>query len=43
MAQDNEIATTSTSYYSIVLASRVTKRNAASYVELLAEQGLQGS
>ena len=32
MAQDREIATPTASYYSIVLASRVTKRNAASYV-----------
>ena len=37
MAQDNELQTAS-SYYSIVLASRVTKRNAASYAELLQDK-----
>ena len=36
-----EIATPSTSYYSIVLASRVTKRNAASYVEYLQGKGFK--
>lgn len=41
MAQDSEIATPSTSYYSIVLASRVTKRNAASYVEYLQGKGFK--
>ena len=41
MAQDREIATPSTSYYSIVLASRVTKRNAASYVEHLQGKGFK--
>ena len=41
MAQDNEIATPSASYYSIVLASRVTKRNAASYVEYLQGKGFK--
>ena len=41
MAQDREIATPSTSYYSIVLASRVTKRNAASYVEYLQGKGFK--
>ncbi|WP_367396835.1 SPOR domain-containing protein [Segatella copri] len=39
MAQDREIATPTASYYSIVLASRVTKRNAASYVEYLQGKG----
>ena len=41
MAQDREITTPSTSYYSIVLASRVTKRNAASYVEYLQGKGFK--
>ena len=41
MAQDSEIATPSASYYSIVLASRVTKRNAASYVEYLQGKGFK--
>lgn len=41
MAQDREIATPIASYYSIVLASRVTKRNAASYVEHLQSKGFK--
>ena len=41
MAQDREIATPTASYYSIVLASRVTKRNAASYVEYLQGKGFK--
>lgn len=41
MAQDSEIATPTASYYSIVLASRVTKRNAASYVEYLQGKGFK--
>jgi len=41
MAQDKEVSTPSTSYYSIVLASRVTKRNAASYVESLQAKGFK--
>lgn len=41
MAQDSEIATPTASYYSIVLASRVTKRNAASYVEHLQGKGFK--
>lgn len=41
MAQDREIATPTASYYSIVLASRVTKRNAASYVEHLQGKGFK--
>ena len=41
MAQDREIATPTASYYSIVLASRVTKRNAASYVEHLQDKGFK--
>ena len=41
MAQDSEIATPSASYYSIVLASRVTKRNAASYVEYSQGKGFK--
>ena len=40
MTQDNELQTAS-SYYSIVLASRVTKRNAASYAELLQNKGFK--
>ena len=40
MTQDNELQTAS-SYYSIVLASRVTKRNAASYAELLQDKGFK--
>ena len=40
MAQDNELQTAS-SYYSIVLASRVTKRNAACYAELLQNKGFK--
>lgn len=41
MTQDREIATPTASYYSIVLASRVTKRNAASYVEHLQGKGFK--
>ena len=41
MVLDREIATPSASYYSIVLASRVTKRNAASYVEYLQGKGFK--
>ena len=41
MAQDREITTPTASYYSIVLASRVTKRNAASYVEHLQGKGFK--
>lgn len=41
MAQDREIATSTASYYSIVLASRITKRNAASYVEHLQSKGFK--
>ena len=41
MAKDSEIATPTASYYSIVLASRVTKRNAASYVEHLQGKGFK--
>ena len=41
MALDREIATPTVSYYSIVLASRVTKRNAASYVEHLQGKGFK--
>ena len=37
--EDQEITTPSASYYSIVLASRVTKRNAASYAEMLQAKG----
>ena len=40
MAQDNELQTAS-SYYSIVLASRVTKRNAATYTESLQAKGFK--
>ena len=40
MTQDNELQAAS-SYYSIVLASRVTKRNAASYAELLQDKGFK--
>ena len=40
MTQDNELQTAS-SYYSIVLASRVTKRNAACYAELLQNKGFK--
>ena len=40
MTQDNELQTVS-SYYSIVLASRVTKRNAACYAELLQNKGFK--
>lgn len=40
MAQDNESLTTiPATYYSIVLASRVTKRNAAAYTEQLQRKG----
>ena len=41
MTQDREIAAPTASYYSIVLASRVTKRNAASYVEYLQGKGFK--
>lgn len=41
MALDREITTPTASYYSIVLASRVTKRNAASYVEHLQSKGFK--
>lgn len=40
-AEDIEINTPLTTYYSIVLASRVTKRNAANYVELLQGKGFK--
>ena len=40
IAQDQELPT-STSYYSIVLASRVTKRNAAHYAEMLQNKGFK--
>ena len=40
MSQDKELQTP-TSYYSIVLASRVTKRNAANYAELLQDKGFK--
>jgi len=40
-AEDVEINTPATTYYSIVLASRVTKRNAANYVELLQGKGFK--
>lgn len=39
MAQDNESLTAPATYYSIVLASRVTKRNAAAYAEQLQHKG----
>ena len=38
--EDQEITTPSATYYSIVLASRVTKRNAANYAEMLQAKGL---
>ena len=41
MTQDKEIAAPAASYYSIVLASRVTKRNAASYAEYLQNKGFK--
>lgn len=41
MTQDQELSTSSASYYSIVLASRVTKRNAATYVEYLQNKGFK--
>lgn len=41
MTQDQELNTSSASYYSIVLASRVTKRNAATYVEYLQNKGFK--
>ena len=40
-SEDKEINTPSTSYYSIVLASRVTKRNAANYAEMLQAKGFE--
>ena len=40
VTQDKELLTP-TSYYSIVLASRVTKRNAANYAESLQDQGFK--
>lgn len=40
LAQDRELQTP-TSYYSIVLASRVTKRNAAHYAEMLQDKGFK--
>ncbi len=40
MTQDKELQAP-TSYYSIVLASRVTKRNAANYAELLQDKGFK--
>ena len=40
-AEDIEVNTPATTYYSIVLASRVTKRNAANYVELLQGKGFK--
>ncbi len=41
MTQDQELNTSSASYYSIVLASRVTKHNAATYVEYLQNKGFK--
>ncbi len=41
MTQDNELSTLTSTYYSIVLASRVTKRNAATYVEYLQDKGFK--
>ena len=41
VAQDNEVTASPTTYYSIVLASRVTKRNAATYVDYLQEKGFK--
>jgi len=41
MTQDQELSTSSAFYYSIVLASRVTKRNAATYVEYLQNKGFK--
>ena len=41
MTQDSEITTTSSAYYSIVLASRITKRNAATYAEYLQNKGFK--
>ncbi len=41
MTQDSEITTTSSAYYSIVLASRITKRNAATYAEYLQSKGFK--
>ena len=41
MTQDQELTASSASYYSIVLASRVTKRNAATYVEYLQNKGFK--
>ena len=41
MTQDSEIAAPSSAYYSIVLASRITKRNAATYAEYLQNKGFK--
>ncbi len=41
MTQDNEVTTLTSTYYSIVLASRVTKRNAATYVDYLQNKGFK--
>lgn len=41
MAEDKEVAPSSSPYYSIVLASRITKRNAASYAEMLQSKGFK--
>ena len=39
--KDAELSLSSTSYYSIVLASRVTKHNAANYAERLQNKGFK--
>ena len=41
MTQDSELAAPSSAYYSIVLASRITKRNAATYTEYLQDKGFK--
>ncbi len=41
MTQDSELQASTSAYYSIVLASRVTKRNAASYAEMLQDKGFK--
>ena len=41
LAQDTEVSSSSSAYYSIVLASRITKRNAATYVEYLQNKGFK--
>ena len=41
MSQDMEVSSSNSAYYSIVLASRITKRNAATYVEYLQNKGFK--